>query len=337
MRKNRKGVVIVVLGALLLTVALFSIIPAMGVLPYDPMKDVNDDGVIDAKDYQAVKSRIPSTGTPINKTALLELQSEIDELNASLRSLIDALNTTLGLQIDSVNAFFTTQINSLNASLIELESRMAALEQSGGSIYRWNVFDTYLNNYAWLCENNASLYGGVPPNQWTDSGAMASQMSSDKEFLRTLFSQKGYGGKNALVYSNVFIQFSSTTGRVVVCLFRIRNTMDEAINWTPYFRYTCDWNTFNERASVTLNGANTWSSGSGSAYGELMANVTLSIPPNRTSTVIFVSASSPYNTAPAGSTYIRASVLAFCNDSLALPAGLEYVDDLDTATGGWGS
>jgi hypothetical protein len=32
---------------------------------------------------------------------------------------------------------------------------------------------------------------------------------------------------------------------------------------------------------------------------------------------------------------IRASQLAFYNNSLVLPAGLELVDDLETATGGY--
>ncbi len=33
--------------------------------------------------------------------------------------------------------------------------------------------------------------------------------------------------------------------------------------------------------------------------------------------------------------YLRSCRLAFYNNSLTLPAGLSYVDDLDTATGGW--
>ena len=36
-----------------------------------------------------------------------------------------------------------------------------------------------------------------------------------------------------------------------------------------------------------------------------------------------------------GGLYCRASALAFHNDSLVLPAGLEFVDDLDTASGGY--
>jgi hypothetical protein len=81
---------------------------------YDPWIDVNDDGVIDVKDYQKVKSNIPSMGTPINKTELLlELQSRMDTLNSSLLDLETYLNT---------------RMTTLNTSLVELQSRVAALE-----------------------------------------------------------------------------------------------------------------------------------------------------------------------------------------------------------------
>jgi len=323
---NKKYLIVAVLATFCLTATLFMIVPTRSQTgSYDPWEDVNDDGSIDMADISIEIANFMANGIPINKTALLlELQSRMDDLNASVLDLkAQFLALLLGLQTD---------VDSLNASVIELQSRVGDLEQFGGSLYRWNVFDTYMNMYAWLCGNDPSLYGGVPPNRWTDSSATAEQISSDKEVLRTLFCQKGYGGMNATVYSNVFIQYSSTTGRVVVCLFRIRNTMDYAINWTPYFRYTC-YDAWGERASVALNGALAWTSGTGQAYGEQVANVTLSIPANRTSTVIFVSTSSP-GYSPA-TFHIRSSVLAFCNNSLALPAGLKYVDDLDTATGGW--
>ena len=35
------------------------------------------------------------------------------------------------------------------------------------------------------------------------------------------------------------------------------------------------------------------------------------------------------------SSWTRSTILAFVSNSLALPAGLQFVDDLDTATGGW--
>jgi hypothetical protein len=55
----------------------------------------------------------------------------------------------------------------------------------------------------------------------------------------------------------------------------------------------------------------------------------ITIPAGRTSTAIFV-ASSSY---PSGDT--RSTFLAFTNDCHALPAGLQFVDDLDTKPDGW--
>jgi hypothetical protein len=197
-----------------------------------------------------------------------------------------------------------------------------------GAVYRWQVFDTYSQDN-WMAGNNASLFGGVPPSNWTDSNGNASQMSSDKEVLRTLLTNRGYAGKNALVISNVYYYYSSTNGRVVVTLFRIRNTTANPINWTPYFYYTA-YAGWGETASIALNGALPWSSsGVNTPSSGQATSVTLSIPANRTSTIIFAVPSGTPNSP------VRATFLAFYNNSLQLPAGLEYVDDLDTATGGW--
>jgi hypothetical protein len=60
----------------------------------------------------------------------------------------------------------------------------------------------------------------------------------------------------------------------------------------------------------------------------------LTIPKNRTSTVIFqVGGSTGWSWCC--NSHTRKVVLAFYNNSLKLPSGLEFVDDLDTATGGW--
>jgi hypothetical protein len=56
------------------------------------------------------------------------------------------------------------------------------------------------------------------------------------------------------------------------------------------------------------------------------------IPPGRVSTVIAVSTTGPALNILSGA-QLRQSILAFTNNSLALPAGLEFVDDLETATG----
>jgi hypothetical protein len=169
----------------------------------------------------------------------------------------------------------------------------------------------------------------VNPSLWTDGGAVASQISADKNLQRGLFTQKGYPGANALVYSEVEAYYpSSTNGRVVVVLFRVRNTTNNPIGWTPYFYYS-GYTAWGQRASVAINGTTVWAGGD--THGA-QAAVGLSIPPLRTSTVIFVSHSGPYLSQ---ALFLRSTILGFYNNSLNLPAGLEFVDDLETATGGY--
>ena len=66
---------------------------------YDPWVDLNDDGNIDYNDLYIFARAYGSSGTPINKTALLlELLARIDSLNASLaelRSRIEALEARI--------------------------------------------------------------------------------------------------------------------------------------------------------------------------------------------------------------------------------------------------
>jgi hypothetical protein len=186
------------------------------------------------------------------------------------------------------------------------------------------VFNTYDFTAGFLAGNNSSLFGGVMPQIWSDGNGTANMISADKDLQRALFNRKAYPGKNALVYAETWYTASSTDGKLVVVLFRVKNTTASAIAWTPNWYTTC-YGGFNEFASLALNGANTWQSG-GCSSSALMS-MPLSIPANRTSTVVFVSSSAPN----AGNS--RSVLLAFANNSLDLPAGLEFVDDLDTATG----
>lgn len=167
---------------------------------------------------------------------------------------------------------------------------------------------------------------------WTDMNALAGSMSADKEVLRTLFQRKGYAGANALVYSENHASPGGTNGRVVVALFRVQNTSASPIQWSPAFRYSA-FGGFNEFASVALNGVTQWNSaGATVSAASGSATVPLTIPANRTSTVIFVvPGGPPYNVN--GSFYIRTTALAFISNSLALPSGLQFVDDLATASG----
>lgn len=178
-----------------------------------------------------------------------------------------------------------------------------------------------------MFNNVAALFGGINPSNWTDGNAVAHQMSSDKSVLRTLFTQKGYPGANAMVYADNWYSFSSTNGKVVTALFRIRNTTESAINWTVRYHFTCHGG-WGELASAALNGVSVFTSGSCTS-SQGFTDLVLPVPANRTSTAIFVSTSSPPNFS------IRSVAMAFSNNSLTLPAGLEFVDDLETATGGW--
>jgi len=196
-----------------------------------------------------------------------------------------------------------------------------------GSIYRWTTFSTYNQSNGWYGSNNADIFGGVTPSNWSDGGYVASNMSSDKDILLALFSKKGYAGKNALVYAEEWYSYSSTNGKFAAALFRIENTTANDINWNVNW-YRTAYAGWGERASITVNGANTWNSG-GSSYGANSSqSISLTIPANRKSTIIFVSGSSPL-------TGTRGVFLAFYNDCLELPAGLKYIDDLETAANGW--
>jgi len=238
---------------------------------------------------------------------------------------------------EEVNANFAavaTQINDNDARILALEAalaaqtaRLVAVEHTG-PVYRWAVWSTYdQGNNQWFASNDATMFGGVTPQVWADGDGVASQMSSDKDVLRMMFTGKGYGGRNATVVSEQWVSYSSTNARHSAALFRIRNTTAAPIDWTVKAHQTA-YPSWGERASVALNGALVWQSTTTLSASDVQTHV-LSIPADRVSTAIFISGS----TQPVGAS--RALYLAFRDACLTLPAGLEYVDDFDTATGGW--
>jgi len=199
----------------------------------------------------------------------------------------------------------------------------------GGEVaqFRWVVWSTYDQWQNWFAANNTQTFGGVNPSNWTDGNAQAAHISANKELQRTFFNKKGYGGKNANVWSDVWYSYSSTNSRMSAALFRVKNTTASAINWTVYFWYSSYYG-WSEVASASLNGASNWVSNN-DCGGSCNVGLTFSIPANRVSTVIVVSASSPSGGG------MRGNQLLFFNDCLALPSGLEFVDDLHTAVGGY--
>ena len=113
-----------------------------------------------------------------------------------------------------------------------------------GAPYRWIVFSTYVQSGGWYASNDPLMYGGVHPSQWGDGNATADMMSSSKDVLRTLFTRKGYGGKNALVAADEWQSYSSTNSKHAAALFRIRNTTENTIDWQATVFMTCygEWN-----------------------------------------------------------------------------------------------
>ena len=207
-------------------------------------------------------------------------------------------------------------------------SNGAILPYAAPTSYRWATFQTYAHTTGWPQGNSAFFFGGVAPSAWTDGNGTANMMTSDKNLLRALFTQKGYPGKNAAVMNDVCLQLSSTTGKMVLVLFRIKNSTASTINWPMSYIGTA-YSGWGEMTSVALNGQQVFQSGN-----DMSITLNLPIPAGRTSTVIVVAGSSAPSTFGAG-VYERACRLLFTNDSLGLPAGLSFVDDLDTATGGW--
>jgi hypothetical protein len=278
---------------------------------------------------------VNASGSAADASAMLDVQSTskgllIPKMTAAQRAaIVSPANGLMVYQTDGQNGVYINQGTSAAPNWVALST--STCQQA---TYRWAIFDTY-DQTNWAAGNNAAFFGGINPNSWTDANGIAANMSSDKEVLRTLFVNKGYANANAMVMNQIYLAYSSTNGKVVATIFRIKNTTANPITWTPSFYYS-GYGGWSEAASLTLNGANSWNSvGATTDASTAPVSVSLSIPANRTSTVIVVSPSSVATATSASGVYVRTCRLIFANNSLTLPAGLSFVDDLDTATGGW--
>lgn len=114
---SKKDLFVAIVATFCLTATLFLIIPTRSQSQprtYDPWVDTNDDGTIDIYDAIILSSIFGTSGTPVNKTALLlELESRVDSLNSSLLNL---------------EAYFNTRITTLEAMVAEQQVRIADLE-----------------------------------------------------------------------------------------------------------------------------------------------------------------------------------------------------------------
>jgi hypothetical protein len=207
-----------------------------------------------------------------------------------------------------------------------------AMGRGKGSMYRWVTWNNYHPHTGWYAGNNSNVFGGVAPSNWCDGNYRGTHLSSNFDVLRAFFVNSGppIEGKlkNALVSAKTTTYGDSTDGMFTAVLFRIKNSTQSNINWTVHW-YATSFPSWSERSSISVNGADTWNNG-GDTNAQSPTSHGLTIPANRTSTVVFIASS--YNSSWNNS---RNHFLAFYNDSLVLPAGLEYVDDFDTKPNGW--
>lgn len=189
-------------------------------------------------------------------------------------------------------------------------------------IMHWTSFNTYFEGMGWAFDNDPNLFGGIPPSSWSDGNATANMISLNSNMLRAFLTRRSSFGSNAMVISETYIQNSSTNGRIVVALFRVRNLTSSTIGWPVFMKYTA-YSGWGEMASVAVNGNLVFASGNSGVI-----TPTIPIPPMQTSTVIFVAGSS--TPVSVSGLFLRTCQLGFQQNLLNLPGGLEYVDDFAT-------
>jgi len=81
---------------------------------YDPWADLNDDGKIDMRDVYVVARKFGTTGTPINKTALLlELNATVHDLKWKMDTEIFQSGLLLQLPYGATMNDHTPKVNSI--------------------------------------------------------------------------------------------------------------------------------------------------------------------------------------------------------------------------------
>jgi len=227
---------------------------------YDPWVDMNDDGIIDIFDLVTLAQRFGTIGTPINKTALLlELQSRIDSLNASLLDLEAFLLTRMGnlntslielqFRVDSLNAsvvdleaYLETSIKDLNASIVELQSEVAFLKAEIGTLDAYFVsLNASLVELQFRVE---SLEARIPSKGLISISPTAFTPRTEQSYYKDLLYLKGTGYfetwlqlPHGVTVTNMtaYLYDSSPDGGVCVVIHRYNMTNGETWNLAQVF------------------------------------------------------------------------------------------------------
>lgn len=133
---TKKNLAIVISVVFCLTATLFMIIPSLSLSSahsYDPLLDVNDDGKIDIVDLSKVAFAFRTSGTPINKTALLLGQAASPvSFNATFENSEVSTNSTdyVDMPYMSVDVAFKN-----TSSVLIMFSAEAAIGDAGQGIF----------------------------------------------------------------------------------------------------------------------------------------------------------------------------------------------------------
>jgi len=134
MKVTSLGLLAILFGSMFL-IGTTTSVSTKDVHDYDPWYDFDDDGDIDIFDIVKIAGRYGTTGTPVNKTALLY---NVSETFAELLSIIENLNTTIVELENTVNYlnntvnYMNSTINYLNNTVINLNETITYLNSTRG-------------------------------------------------------------------------------------------------------------------------------------------------------------------------------------------------------------
>ena len=239
------------------------------------------------------------------------------QVNAEVSALNESLRTFIG---DQTQAALDTALTATSALDPTIPDRFT---------YRARTFKTYNElSGVYALNDSLALFGGVTPSAWS-SGASAAEI--DLNTLDALLTRERRGGADALIDLDVYQQRSVEQGVFSIVQAQVENFTEAEIEWSLELSHTC----YDERAeapqrsSLALNGALQWSSaGLICGASSRSALVTLTLPPNQVSDIVFVISAGAPVTAHVDSegvvTQERQLTFALINGCLTLPAGLRY-------------
>lgn len=282
----------------------------------------------------SVASSLNSTVNSVTSDVNSQIQAMSDSTNSQLTAMTEDVNNTINAQVATVMSTVSSTMTPLSALATAMATSHYA--RPATPFFRWHMFHVYSNNgIGWFDGNNVRHFGGRNPSNWGDGNARVWDMHPDIQYIGRLFTRRGVGaadGSGATVCSETWYLYSSTDTKYCIALFRIKNTRTSTINYAARW-YGTGWSGWGNQQSATMNGNQQWAS---SCTWWCQRDKTWQVPANsqgnRVSTLIYANGMTHPNHY-ADSHHIEATALMF--ERLALPSGLEYCDDMDTASGRW--